>query len=503
MGIRTDRCRPAEDSRRKRTAPGDVALGDRGPRHLQIVVVDSGSVRRLPLGESAELVIGRAESADLRLSDPTVSREHAKLVVAADSVGIIDLGSRNGTFVNGHPVLETRRLAARDVVRLGGVFLALELGLSSELAAKAATGICHDGEMAPAAEGAVREPPNEQVLQIGEQTAFVASPAMARVFAQVRELLAASDIPVLICGETGTGKSMVASALHYWSARRNGPLVTLNCASIPEPLMESELFGHARGAFTDAHQAKDGLILTASGGTLVLDEIGELSLPAQAKLLRAIETKRILPLGEIRERPVDVRLVATSNRDLRAAAEKGRFREDLLFRLDGVTLRTPALRERIEEVPTLARRLLESACRRLGRTEMRVSPSAMDLLVRSSWPGNVRELDRLMQLVASVCRVPQLEAGHLDEWWTGTHPNERTSAVSMRALGEPGDTRDDSPEKETRSGPHSLRDELREFERSRILAALQAAQGNRRRAAEKLQVPLRSLVRKLRDPGRY
>jgi two-component system, NtrC family, response regulator HydG len=213
----------------------------------------------------------------------------------------------------------------------------------------------------------------------------------------VVERVAESPVPVLITGETGTGKGLVARAIHAES-HRTGPLVPVNCAAIPENLLESELFGHVKGAFTGAASSRPGLFTEASGGTLFLDEVGELALPLQAKLLRVIEAGAVRPVGAEKEHAVDVRIVAATNRDLREAVRAGKFREDLLYRLDVVTIEVPPLRHRREDVLFLAEHFLADARRRHPDSPVvRLSPSVAERMTSYDWPGNVRELQHVIE----------------------------------------------------------------------------------------------------------
>ena len=211
------------------------------------------------------------------------------------------------------------------------------------------------------------------------------------------EKVADSSSNVLIVGESGTGKELVARAVHERSARADGPFVTLNVSAIPDTLVESYLFGHERGAFTGADRRRDGLFRAASGGTLFLDEIGELSAPVQAKLLRAVETKEILPVGADRGICVDARIVAATHRDLGKMVEEGRFRQDLLYRLQVVQLRVPPLRERSHDVPALATHFVAAHARTQRKGVRAIAPDAMAILVSYGWPGNVRELSNVIE----------------------------------------------------------------------------------------------------------
>lgn len=238
------------------------------------------------------------------------------------------------------------------------------------------------------------------------------SPAIARV-REIIERVAATDATVLITGESGTGKELAARALHARSPRRAGDFVALNCAAIPRELLESELFGHTRGAFTGANRDRDGLFAAADGSTLFLDEIGDASAEVQAKLLRVLQEKRYTPVGSTVERSADVRVVAATNRDLRADVRAGRFREDLYFRLHVVPLPMPALRERKEDVSLLADVFLERAAARHQLAVPRLTRSAVDALLAHSWPGNVRELANVVEAALLLAGSAELTGEHL------------------------------------------------------------------------------------------
>jgi DNA-binding NtrC family response regulator len=219
---------------------------------------------------------------------------------------------------------------------------------------------------------------------------------MRQLFERVRKV-APTESTVLVLGESGTGKELVARALHDQSPRSDAPMICLNCAAIPDSLIESELFGHEKGAFTGAAAARNGLVEAADGGTLFLDEIGELPLEAQARLLRVLQEGEIRRVGSTRTRRVDVRLIAATHRDLRSRAERGQFREDLYHRLNVVTLSLPPLRERGDDIYELAERLLERACHRLHKPRLAFSESALSAIRCYGWPGNVRELENAIE----------------------------------------------------------------------------------------------------------
>ncbi|KAA3626362.1 MAG: sigma-54-dependent Fis family transcriptional regulator [Proteobacteria bacterium] len=221
-------------------------------------------------------------------------------------------------------------------------------------------------------------------------------PPMKEVFNRISKV-APTDTTVLILGESGTGKELVARALHETSPRKDGPIITVNCAAIPESLIESELFGHEKGAFTGAVGIRHGLVEAADGGTLFLDEIGELPLTAQGRLLRVLQEGEIRRIGSPHERKVDVRLVAATHRDLQQQVKTGEFREDLYFRLRVMEIHLPPLRERGEDVAQLAEFLLEKSCRRLNRAPLQFTPASMETLLKYPWPGNVREMENAIE----------------------------------------------------------------------------------------------------------
>jgi DNA-binding NtrC family response regulator len=222
------------------------------------------------------------------------------------------------------------------------------------------------------------------------------SKAMTEVFRLV-QLVADSTSNILILGESGTGKELVARSIHYGGRRAAGPFVPVNCSAIPEGLLESELFGHSRGAFTGAYTARRGLFLEASGGSLFLDEIGDLGMALQAKLLRVLQDRVVRPIGSNRAVPIDTRIIAATHRDLKAAVKDGSFREDLYYRLSVIPIRIPSLAERREDIPLLVDHFLKKTAEQTGRPEKRVTPRALDALQRRSWEGNVRELENIIE----------------------------------------------------------------------------------------------------------
>ena len=233
------------------------------------------------------------------------------------------------------------------------------------------------------------------------------SPEMERVLEQAR-MVATSDVSVLITGPSGSGKELLARAIHDASPRANKPFVAINCGALPEQLLESELFGHARGAFTGAVGDHKGLFQAADGGTLFLDEIGDMPLPLQVKLLRALQERQIRPLGSTQSIPVNVRILSATHRDLGQAMQQGEFREDFFYRLNVVNLKLPSLQERAEDVPLLARHLVAQAAERHKPFVKGFSPEALNLLATSAWPGNVRQLVNVVEQCVALTRSPMI-----------------------------------------------------------------------------------------------
>jgi two-component system, NtrC family, response regulator HydG len=243
---------------------------------------------------------------------------------------------------------------------------------------------------------------------------LVGKSASMRALLDLVERVADAEVPILLAGETGTGKGLVARALHGLCRRSAGPFISVNCAALPENLLESELFGHVKGAFTGATSQRPGLFEEADGGTLFLDEIGEIDFSLQAKLLDVLESGLVRAVGSNKQRPVDVRVIAASNRNLREMAASHRFREDLLFRLDVVRLELPALRDRLEDLPALVQHFLQAAKRRHTTSPVeRFSPEAHARLAEHSWPGNVRELENLVERAVLLGRTVEVQAEDL------------------------------------------------------------------------------------------
>jgi transcriptional regulator with AAA-type ATPase domain len=400
------------------------------------LTAERGNVLMAPDWRGAsELIIGRDDECALRLMGNDVSRRHAALRRSNDdsTLSVVDLGSRNGTRVNGFAV-QSAPLHANDVLRIGGCVLVL-VDSKAEFA-----------EIAPGLAG---------------------GGALQRTLLPLARA-ARSDLPIVLEGETGTGKELVANAVHLWSGR-SGPLVAVNCAALPEGLAEAELFGYRRGAFTGADRASDGFFRAASGGTLLLDEVTDLPLVVQAKLLRTLEQREVQPLGETKPVGIDVRVIVAGQQSLLEAVQKQQFRADLLARLNGFAVRLPPLRQRREDVLPLLLRFLGAL--RSAPTP-RIEPDFCERLSLHDWPFNVRELLLLARRLAvfhgeeSVLRGQHLPPGMGDG---AREPSFAAAAPAVAELLE--------------SEAETLHVDLQ-----KLLGALRAESGNVTRAAAKLGI---------------
>jgi DNA-binding NtrC family response regulator len=322
--------------------------------------------------------------------------------------------------------------------------------------------------------------------QVQRQYAFEnligSGPAMQRVFETIQKV-AETDLTVLVRGDSGTGKELVAQALHNRSTRKSRPFVAVNCAAISRELVESELFGHEKGAFTGADARRQGRFEAADGGTIFLDEIGDMPTETQAKVLRVLQERSFERVGGTHPIQVDVRIVAATHRNLEEEVQTGNFREDLYYRLKVVEVELPPLRERREDVPALAQRFLEQVNERLGREKQRISEDALTRLVQHAWPGNVRELRNVLEQAAVLAsaNVLQVDDLHLD----GRTPAAADPGLDLSAL----------PFSEAKK--HTVE----QFERSFLLRALRAHDGNISRAAESIGMVRQSLQQKIRELG--
>jgi DNA-binding NtrC family response regulator len=337
-------------------------------RRFRLVGVEGGAAGRsfTSAGEGAS--IGSHERNDVVVDDPSVSRFHCEVTVDGQGVKVRDLGSRNGTLVDGMRVVEAW-LRPGALLRLGRAALRFELGEDS----------------------------NRVTLSKSERFGLLVgrSPAMRATFALL-ERAAASEVTVLLEGETGTGKEGAAESIHQMGPRKDAPFLVLDCGAVPANLLESELFGHERGAFTGAVSRRKGIFEEAEGGTVFLDEIGELQPELQPKLLRVLERKEIRRVGSNSAQPVDVRVVAATHRDLRAEVNGGRFRADLYYRLAVLKIPLPSLRQRPEDIPLLVERFLERSSAP-AQARALITPVFLAQLQRGSWPGNVRELRNFVE----------------------------------------------------------------------------------------------------------
>ncbi|WP_437643711.1 sigma 54-interacting transcriptional regulator [Sorangium sp. So ce362] len=343
-----------------------------------------------PLSESGS-ILGRDPSADIYIPTRTASRQHARIELRGGVWQLSDLGGRNGTIHNGEFVTEAV-LAHLDEIRIGDAIFKFVESDAEAYAHYRIDGAYFDDPDAP-----------EEARPRFSTSRIVGGYQSQRLAGRVREI-ARSELSVLILGESGTGKEIFAEQLHDWSGRR-GPLQAVNCAAIPATLVEGELFGHRRGAFSGADRDRMGILRAAHQGTLLLDEIGDMPVEAQAKLLRVIQSKEITPLGAAQPEQVDVRIVAATHRDLDALQQAGAFRADLFARLNEFSITLPPLRERKEDMFSLCVAL----ARRHDRPEVRPSMAFMASLLHHDFPYNVRELETLIKRWAATARGPELD----------------------------------------------------------------------------------------------
>jgi two-component system, NtrC family, response regulator GlrR len=429
------------------------------------------------VGQSAQsvegrLTVGTAEGTVLRLTDPTVSRYHIELEATAQGVVVRDLGSTNRTLLGGVSVREVA--VTRDVE--------LDLGRSR-------VRVSFDVDRATVA---TKAEPEFRGL-IGQ------SPAMKLVVAAL-ERAAPTNAPVLITGESGTGKELAARAIHDASPRASGPFEVVDCGGLPGTLIESELFGHERGAFTGATGDREGAFERAEGGTLFLDELGELPLELQPKLLRALGEGEIRRIGGKRTKRVDVRIVAATNRDIRRQVNSGQFRADLYYRLAVIQIRMPPLRERLEDMRLLVRALL-AAIAEDRSLDVHIEPDGqlLDTLARHSWPGNVRELRNYLEQLVIMRMAPALGAGF--------DPDEAKASDAAQGFTWGGTSSPTPGQVETF---HALQkvplrrakgELLEQFERHYVTELLRATGGNVAEAARRAGVDRVTLFRTIRRYG--
>ena len=544
----------------------DDAPASRAP---SCVVIRHERDRRLiDVRDYPEVVIGRSREATYTVEDDRVSRRHLRITFRQESLWAEDLGSRNGSKLNGRRIEGTVALQPGDVITAGPVEVSVftssaaaaivsprancrrasSLRWSARCASSGRSPSSASSSTARAARGARRRcklasrlrridlageyatgeylfvlPETtraqavalaETLAELGREVAGVGAAARAAAVPEdgntadeligatlgevggatpagadtdvvvaedgaMRDLFelarraARSEVTVLLTGETGSGKEVIAAEIHRASARAAGPYVRINCASIPETLIESELFGHERGAFTGADKRRIGFIERAHGGTLLFDEIGELPPSMQAKLLRVLEERKVLRVGSVEEVEVDVRFVAATNRDLEREVEKGAFRHDLFFRLSAMTLRVPPLRDRPKDLPLLAAHFATRATQAARRPPARFTDGFSQALLRYPWPGNVRELRNVIERAVILASGSELTVMELPE---------RLAVLA------PATPRDASP----------MRERLDDVERRALADALRDLNGNRTHAARRLGISRRALLYKLK-----
>ncbi len=462
---------------------------------MRLVVVSQAGLASYELPAQGTLVLGRSESSDVKVDDPSVGRRHAVLRVG-DRLALEDLGSVNGTRVRGQRLSSRRavELHSGEAFHLGTALLMVQAGVEPEPPARqiAAEMTTQRTQLVDdASTHAAPEPSRGAHLHV---TPTVCDPKMKELYAVV-DRIAAGAINVLVLGETGVGKELIAERVHGRSSRAAMPFLRLNCAALPEALLEAELFGYERGAFTGATAAKAGLLETADGGTIFLDEIGEMPVHVQAKLLRVLETRQVRRVGGLRPRDIDVRFVAATNRAIETEVTAGRFREDLYFRLNAATILVPPLRERVSEIEPLATMFLRSARREPASGPLLVlDRSAVRLLEEYPWPGNVRELKNLIERAALLATGTEILPEHFPIAQMASRIPVRSLARGAPTGQAPASSTEPPPS--LAPGPGSS-----DPERARILEVLAECAGNQSRAAKVLGIARSTLVARLDSYG--
>jgi transcriptional regulator with PAS, ATPase and Fis domain len=461
----------------RRSVVDDPGVGPADALHL--LVVSEEGARSVPLPTIGEVVIGRLSTCDVEIDHVQVSRRHARLRVGTE-LEITDLGSSNGTRVGGVAIAPhvPTRLKPGELIMLGSLPLVVQRA----------------SQRAPRAEAPA--PPVGVMARL--------EPMLAKV--------AAGQISILINGETGSGKEVLAHRVHALSTRADKAFLSINCAALSEHLLESELFGHERGAFTGAVSSKAGLLESAPPRTVFLDEVGEMPLAMQAKLLRVIEKREVLRVGALKVRPIDVRFLSATHRDLESEVKRGSFRQDLYFRLNGVTIVLPPLRERKDEIEPLAEHFLRDLSAYAGTKRVpKLTQGARQLLAAYRWPGNIRELRNVMERALLLAGESDIDVEHLPaERMTSRRsaPPARASDPDLFELDGPKTRRaielpaasplppaaEGYPVQAESSGPAAGADE-----RERIAWALRECAGNQTSAAKLLGISRRTLVSRLGD----
>ncbi|MEM6997197.1 MAG: sigma 54-interacting transcriptional regulator [Myxococcota bacterium] len=423
--------------------------GDAAARRLLVIAGERVSSHALP--DAGEFTVGRGDEVDLRIDDPSVSRVHARLFFEkGKSVTISDAGSSNGTRVRGKRLQGEHKASVPpgETFEVGNALLMIQAPFEAE---------------------AVSEPTeartDESGIVIGDRT-------MASLY-QLAERVAKSTINVLLLGETGVGKDVLARRIHAMSPRAEQPFLPLNCGALPDQLLESELFGHEKGSFTGATDTKQGLLEAADRGTVFLDEVGELPMSIQVKLLRVLEDRQARRVGGIRSRPFDIRFIAATNRDLSEAVQAGTFRADLYYRLNGISLYIPPLRQRVGEIEELTRTFVEKFSKQAARDRVpTVSDEASKWLQAHQWPGNIRELQNSIERAVLLATGDEIGLEHLP------------ASQQQGAAGPP-----------VAHGSRPAADE--DPERTRIIDALEQCAGNQTRAAKLLGISRNTLLARL------
>jgi two-component system, NtrC family, response regulator AtoC len=446
---------------------------------LELAVFAGDTVAAHPLPKSGQVTLGRATDNDIPIEDASVSRRHAVLHIGPP-LEIEDLGSANGTLVRAKDAA-SETTDTHSLRRQPGETVEVEIGDSINLGA--AMIVIRRVTAPEAAPG--------EASERGGGAAFVVRDAAMRALYSQAYRAAQGMISVLILGETGVGKEVLAQAIHQRSPRASGPFLPLNCAALTESLLESELFGHEKGAFTGASQTKPGLFEAADGGTVFLDEVGELPPAIQAKLLRVLEERKVLRIGGRTPRAINVRFISATNRDLEAEAHRGAFRQDVFFRLNGIVFTIPPLRERAAEIMPLAQSFLLEFTQKLGRPRApALSSDVREALLRYAWPGNIRELRNAIDRAVVLCAGDTLLPSHLP-------PRIRTGSA---AVPHPKSAELDVTIPPVAREPESaeqIREAMDALERKRIIDALERCAGNQTKAAELLGISRRTLVTRL------
>ncbi len=414
----------------------------------KLVVLSGPDKGKTLVLDGPELTVGTMEDNQLILSDPTVSRHHAGLTESAGVYVIKDLESTNGTYLDG--------VLIREAV--------LEFGRTITLGET-------EIKFVPFQEKIEAYPSSKNAF--GE--VYGQSLQMRNIFG-ILEKVAPTDVTLVLEGETGTGKELLARAIHATSSRRSGPFVVFDCSAVAENLVESELFGHEKGAFTGAIHSRQGVFEMARGGTLFLDEIGELGIDLQPKLLRVLEAREVKRLGGSETRRIDFRLVAATHRDLAMEVRKGRFREDLFYRLSVLRLRIAPLRARKEDIPLVTQQLLHNLSLEYKTTTVpKVAPATLEILNSYDWPGNIRELRNVLSRALAMGRETVIRPGDLL-----LLPDSESSDSEMDTL----------------TGKS-----LEEIERMAIMRTLKAQRGNKTQTAKALGIAYSTLYEKIKKYG--